>query len=216
MGRSSSRKWVALVTSLSSAAYILLVLLQAPLFSAPCRIGICVTPVEFTSSLMMTSELLPLTAEVVKALLYPGALASALLHGDKLPSYDRLLESYNLGDIDQVPALMDLRRIEILAGSYFMVMGALLSLVKPVRMSFFGTLLVTWGLTKEVLFRRYAYSNSMQAVRIYPTMLLAVASAFFSMRGDARRIIRLCRKRAKNRRSMTSGKEKKIGRRGLT
>jgi hypothetical protein len=39
----------------------------------------------------------------------------------------------------------------VLAGSYFAVAGAFVALLKPGRMSMFGTLLIVWGLVKEIL-----------------------------------------------------------------
>lgn len=73
-------------------------------------------------------------------------------------------------------------------GSYLMVVGAFMSLVKPVRMSFFGTLITTWGLGREVIFsRKTPYSST---AKLYPTMVTAIVLAFLSIRKDVRKIVR--------------------------
>ncbi|XP_031384870.1 uncharacterized protein LOC116198778 isoform X2 [Punica granatum] len=167
-------------------------LVLAPRFRVPCRTGTCKSPLQVTSSQLIASEFFP--EPVVKALLYPGAVAASVLKKKALPSYNDLLKSYDSIHVKEVRAAMDLKRIEVLAGSYFMVAGALMSLIKPVRMSFFGALLVTWGLYSEVFPRKAAYIYSDKAIRIYPMMILAIVSAFSSMRKDLRKIIHICKK----------------------
>ncbi|KAI3419011.1 uncharacterized protein J3R85_013524 [Psidium guajava] len=169
---------------------------SSPLFSAssrvPCRIGMCTTPMQVTSSQLFATEIFP--QSVVKALLYPGAVANAFLMSKTIPSYDDLLDAYNFANSKAVSSAIDLRRIEVLAGSYLMVAGALLSLMKPV-MSFFGALLVIWGLAREVMLGKTAYSNSSKSIRMYLTLFFAAVSAFASMRKDVRKIVRMCRTR---------------------
>ncbi|KAF9622202.1 hypothetical protein IFM89_030060 [Coptis chinensis] len=46
---------------------------------------------------------------------------------------------------------LKVRSLQVLAGSYFSVAGALVGLLKPSTMSIFGTLLALWGLVKEGL-----------------------------------------------------------------
>lgn len=75
-----------------------------------------------------------------------------------------------------------------------MVVGALINLVEPSRMSFFGSLLVVWGLSCEVFPRKAAFTNHAKAIHIYPTMILAIVLAFSSMRKDVRKIVRMCKK----------------------
>ncbi|XP_048129727.1 uncharacterized protein LOC115737460 isoform X2 [Rhodamnia argentea] len=153
----------------------------------------CTTPMQVTSSQLFATEIFP--QSVVKALLYPGAVANAFLMSKTIPSYDDLLDAYNFANSKAVSSAIDLRRIEVLAGSYLMVAGALLSLMKPVRMSFFGALLVIWGLAREVMLGKTAYSNSSKSIRMYPTLFFAAVSAFASMRKDVRKIVRMCRTR---------------------
>ncbi|XP_050373523.1 uncharacterized protein LOC126791157 [Argentina anserina] len=71
-----------------------LIVFQVPLFRVPCRAGMCTTPLHFTSSQLITSEIF--RVPVVKALLYPGALANGLVKNMTIPSWDNLLEIYNL------------------------------------------------------------------------------------------------------------------------
>ncbi|XP_016652155.1 PREDICTED: uncharacterized protein LOC103341933 isoform X2 [Prunus mume] len=80
--------------------------------------------------------------------------------------------------------------IEVLAGSYLSVAGALLGLIKPGRMSLCGMLLIIWGLVREIILRK---STSTTHVYIYPAMSIALFSAFLSITKDVRRIIRSCR-----------------------
>lgn len=70
------------------------------------------------------------------------------------------------------------------------VAGALLGLMKSGRFSLIGILLITWGLDKQVLFRNSA------SVVIYPTMLIALLSAFFSIRADVTKMIRFSKQQA--------------------
>lgn len=79
---------------------------------------------------------------------------------------------------------------QVLVGSYISVAGAFLGLIKPGRMSFYGVLLILWGLVKEIMLRKSASSN---LIYIYPAMSIAVCSAFLSIAKDVRRIIRSCR-----------------------
>ncbi|XP_039171273.1 uncharacterized protein LOC104449468 isoform X2 [Eucalyptus grandis] len=126
---SSSRKRARAISSVAASAFFLLIILQVPLFRVPCRIGMCTTPMQVTASQLFASELFP--QSVVKALLYPGAVANAFMRGKTIPTYDDLLDTYNFANSKAVSSAIDLRRIEVLAGSYLMVAGALLSLMKP-------------------------------------------------------------------------------------
>ncbi|KAI6689969.1 hypothetical protein NL676_026797 [Syzygium grande] len=190
---SSSRKRARAISSVAAFAFFLLIILQVPLFRVPCRIGMCTTPMQVTSSQLFASELFP--QSVVKALLYPGAVANAFVISKTIPSYDDLLDTYNFANSKAVSSAIDLRRIEVLAGSYLMVAGALLSLMKPVRMSFFGALLVIWGLAREVMLAKTAYSNPTKSICMYPALFFAAVSAYASMRKDVRKIVRMCRTR---------------------
>ena len=79
---------------------------------------------------------------------------------------------------------------QLLAGSYLSVAGAILGLIKPRRLSLFGTLLILWGLVREAIMRKSADRYLMEAIYIYPTMLIAVVFAFLSIRKDVRKIVR--------------------------
>ncbi|KAJ7962883.1 Tail fiber [Quillaja saponaria] len=154
----------------------------------PCRSGICRTPLEVTSSQLIASELCPVF--VVKALLYPGAIANALLRENRIPSYSHLLKLYKLTNMKPTSASSDLRRIEVLAGSYLSVAGAILGLNKPGRMSLFGILLVIWGIVREGGMGKSAKLNQTKGNYMYPAMLVALVSALFSIRKDVRKILR--------------------------
>ncbi|GAV65997.1 hypothetical protein CFOL_v3_09508, partial [Cephalotus follicularis] len=182
-----SRRWASTISSFASCICFFLIFLQLPLFRVPCRSGICTTPLEVTSSELIASELFP--AFVVKALLYPGAIANAIFNYKSFPSYKDLIKLYNLTNVRKAPTTTDLQRLEVLAGSYLCVAGALLGLIKPGRMSLFGTLLVLWGLAREVIIKKPADSIFSKAIHIYPTMLIAVVCAFLSIRRDVRKII---------------------------
>jgi len=183
----SSRKWARTISLIASRIYFLLIIFQIPLFRIPCRSGICRTPIQVTCSQLIASELLPRI--VVKALLYPGAIANALFKSKTIPSYNNLLELYNLTNMKVALATSDLHRIELLAGSYLSVAGAILGLIKPRRLSLFGTLLILWGLVREAM-RKSADRYLTEAIYIYPTMLIAVVFAFLSIRKDVRKIVR--------------------------
>lgn len=90
---------------------------------------------------------------------------------------------------------------QVLAGSYFVVAGAVVSLVKPGRMSMFGTLLIVWGLLKETLLLkpdsiegRKAGDNS---IRLEPMLFVVLVLAVLSIRFDATKVQRLVRPVAK-------------------
>ncbi|KAA8540472.1 hypothetical protein F0562_024609 [Nyssa sinensis] len=189
----SSKKWARILSRIASRIYFILIIFQFPFFRVPCRTGICTTPIEVTSSQLIASEVFP--AVVVKALLYPGAIANAVIKNTTIPSYDNLLNVYALNKVKRAPTKTDLQHLEVLVGSYFSVAGALLGLLKSGRVSLFGTLLILWGLAKEVILRKHAgrAHSKAKAVHIYPAMSLAVVSAFFSIRGDVRKIIRSCK-----------------------
>lgn len=77
----------------------------------PCRAGMCTTPLHFTSSQLITSEIFPVP--VVKALLYPGAVANGLVMNMTVPSWNNLLDIYNLTNVKEVTPVTDLQRLEV-------------------------------------------------------------------------------------------------------
>jgi hypothetical protein len=132
-----------------------------------------------TSSQLVANEIFP--PSVVKALLYPGAIATTLLNDMSFPKWGDLFEMYNLTNAKNASAVVDLQRLEILAGSYFCVAGALTGLINPGRMTLFGTLLVVWGLVKEGIFGKAANVDPASSVYLYPTVVLALILAFSSI-----------------------------------
>uniref|UniRef100_A0A2N9IGM5 Uncharacterized protein n=1 Tax=Fagus sylvatica TaxID=28930 RepID=A0A2N9IGM5_FAGSY len=70
----------------------------------------CTTPLHVTSSQLIASELFPVA--VVKTLLYPGAVANGLVKNMTVPSWDNLLDIYNLTSVKEAPAVTDLQRLE--------------------------------------------------------------------------------------------------------
>lgn len=77
----------------------------------PCRSGMCSTPLHVTSSQLIASEIFP--AALVKALLYPGAAANSIVKDMTLPSWDSLLNIYNLTSVKDASAVTDLQRLEV-------------------------------------------------------------------------------------------------------
>ncbi|KAL5975288.1 hypothetical protein ACLOJK_031967 [Asimina triloba] len=148
----------------------------------------CTTPVEVTSSQLLASEIFPTTA--VKAILYPGAVVNSVISHKTIPKWDNMLTIYNLTDVKNASAVPDLQRLEVLAGSYFSVAGAFVGLMKPGRMTLFGTLLVVWGLVKEGILGKPVNTDPATAVYVYPTMLLALICAFSSIKYDVKKAVR--------------------------
>lgn len=141
-----------------------------------------------TSSQLIASEIFPVVA--VKTLLYPGAVANGLVKNMTIPRWDNLLDIYNLTSVKEAPAVTDLQRLEVLAGSYFSVAGALVGLVKPGRMSMFGTLLLIWGLVKEGILGKPINTDPTKSIYVYPTMLIALICAFSSIKYDMKKVVR--------------------------
>ncbi|CAL5373531.1 unnamed protein product [Camellia sinensis] len=190
----SAKKWAGFISYIASRTYFLLILLQFPLFRVPCRGGICTTPLEVASCHLIATEVLP--AVVVKILLYPGAVADAFLKNKSIPNFNNLLNAYpNFNNLKRFDDTNDIHRIEVIVGSYLSVAGALLGYLRPGRMSFVGTLLVLWGLAKELFMGRHQYPK--KAISVYPTMLIAPVLAFFSIKGDVKKLIRSFRHHTK-------------------
>ncbi|XP_054789073.1 uncharacterized protein LOC129294651 [Prosopis cineraria] len=183
----SSRRWVKNISSIAARIYFLLIFFQIPLFRVTCRSGVCTTPMHVTSSQLIASEIFPVP--LIKALLYPGAVINGLIQNKTVPSWDDLLDIYNLTSIKEASAVTDLQRLEVLAGSYFSVAGALVGLLKPGRMSMFGTLLVIWGLVKEGILGKPVNTDPSRAVYVYPTMLIALICAFSSVKYDVKKVV---------------------------
>ncbi|BFG18863.1 uncharacterized protein Pyn_12900 [Prunus yedoensis var. nudiflora] len=184
----SSKGWISNISSIAARIYFFLIILQIPLFRVPCRSGMCTTPLHVTSSQLIASEIFPIP--VVKALLFPGAVANGLVRNMTVPSWNNVLDIYNLTNAKESPAVTDLQRLEVLAGSYFAVAGALVGLLKRGRMSMFGTLLMLWGLIKEGILGKPVNTDPTKAVFVYPTMLIAVIAAFSSVKYDVKKVVR--------------------------
>ncbi|KAJ6706289.1 TAIL FIBER [Salix purpurea] len=188
-GQASSRLLLLLL-------HFFIVILQVPLFRVPCRTGTCSSPIEVMSSHLMATELYP--AFGPKALLYPGAIAKSYIKNKTFPSYSKLSKLYHLANLRKTSASTDLQHLEILAGSYLTVAGAVLGLVRPGRMSLFGTLLILWGFVREVILKNSANMNPARSIQINTvTMQIALLCAFLTIRKDVGRLIRCCRTRAR-------------------
>ncbi|MQL81423.1 hypothetical protein Taro_013881 [Colocasia esculenta] len=148
----------------------------------------CTTPMEVTCSQLTANEIFP--PVVVKTLLYPGALVNSLASTMSIPRWDNLLDAYNLTNAKNSSAMLDLQRLEVLAGSYFSVAGAFVGLIKPGRMTLFGVLLVVWGLVKEAFLGKPKNTDPATAVYVYPSILIALVCAFSSIRYDVKRVTR--------------------------
>ncbi|XP_059458393.1 uncharacterized protein LOC132187988 [Corylus avellana] len=185
----SSRKWACIISSVASSIYFLVIFFQIPLFRVRCTSGLCRTPIQVTCSQLVASELFPTV--VVKALLYPGAIANAFFKNTTIPNYNNLLNLYHFTNLTTAPATSDLQRIEVLAGSYLSIAGAILGVIKRSRMGLISTLLILWGLVREATTTKSSDTNPVKPIDIYPTMSIALLSAFFSIRRDVRKIVRI-------------------------
>ncbi|XP_022953288.1 uncharacterized protein LOC111455879 [Cucurbita moschata] len=197
-GMASSKKWATTISRTASSLYFLLIFTQVPLFRVPCRGSSlssssspsCTTPLELTCSQLLSSQVFP--APVVELLLYPGAIAKAIFKNKPIPEFRSLPKIYKFIRMKTPPAspfTSDLHRLEVIAGSYLAVGGAMMGMVRPGsgRMSLFGCLVAMWG----IVWRKSAYyDHNKQYSRVYPTMFLAVLLAFLSVRKDVRRIVR--------------------------
>ncbi|CAE5964821.1 unnamed protein product [Arabidopsis arenosa] len=219
MDHLSKKKWASIISVIASSLFSFLIVFQIPLFRVACRNKSCETPLEIISSELIASELIP--SSLVKTLLYPGAIAKSLFAGSKIPSYHQLLEFYSFEDMFRTSFATDIHHLEVcvfhslhpsgynntflvqqchnvlqvFAGSCLCLLGALLNLFKPTRITFIGTLLISWGLIRDILLLDSAHdwiSPHRNSVRVYPTLFLASLSAFLSMRSDVRKIIRCC------------------------
>ncbi|CAA6672672.1 unnamed protein product [Spirodela intermedia] len=187
-GREAMGWTSAKISSVAARVYFFLIILQIPLFRIPCRSGMCKTPMEVTCSQLLANEIFP--PALVKALLYPGALVSGLVSNMAVPGWDDVLQIYNLTEVKNSSPAPDLQRLEVLAGSYFSVAGAVVGLLKPGRMTLFGVLLVVWGLLKEGFLGKPQNTDPAAALYVYPTILVALVCAFSSIRYDVKKVTR--------------------------
>ncbi|BBN11219.1 hypothetical protein MPTK1_5g10080 [Marchantia polymorpha subsp. ruderalis] len=187
--------------------FFLLIILQVPLFRVPCSTGICTTPLQVTMTQVATSGIMPVVMQ--KALLYPGACVGHLYKGDSVaslaPLWNNLLEEYNLTNITPRDESYKYR-LEVVAGSYFAVGGAVVSMIKPGRMSMFGILLIIWGLIKDDLFDRPDRESS-QLVHADFILFIALALAVLSIKYDMNKVKRITAPIAK---PLKSSKKSKI------
>ncbi|XP_042059720.1 uncharacterized protein LOC121804287 [Salvia splendens] len=186
----SSKKWAHIISNFASILYFFIIIVQVPLFRVPCRIGTCQTPVEVMAC---AGGFLP--EFVVKALLYPRAVKRSLMKGAAVPSPDQLLHPYKF----KKGKPTDLKQLEVIAGSYLSVTGAFLGLLRHGRMSYFGLILVLWGIAKEMFGGKHA-----SGACLFPEMVMTMVIAFLSMRRDVRKLLKCCKpgrfaRRLKNR-----------------
>nr|VDC89526.1 unnamed protein product [Brassica rapa] len=177
-----SKKWASTISVVASSLFAFIIVFQIPLFRVACRNKTCESPLEVISSQLVESELVP--SPLVKTLLYPGAIAKSLLRGSPLPSYHNLFHFYHFDHLNTPSSSDDddIRHLEVFAGCCLCLLGALLSIFKPRRLTFIGTLLIYWGLLRDILL----FNSS---ARVFPTLFLASLSAFLSIRSDVRKII---------------------------
>ncbi|KAH0466754.1 hypothetical protein IEQ34_003992 [Dendrobium chrysotoxum] len=182
---------------IATRVFFLLIIFQIPLFRIQCRSGMCTTPIQVTASQLVANQVFP--QSVVKALLYPGAILNGIYTNMTFPSWDNLLQIYNLTNINNASAVVDLQRLEVfllrslkpvLAGSYFAVAGGIIGILNPGRMSMFGTLLVVWGLVKEGILGKPVTTDPEKTVYVYPTMLIALICAVCSVKSNPRKASR--------------------------
>lgn len=159
-----------------------------------------------TSSQLISSEIFPVP--MIKALLYPGAVVNGLAINMTFPKWENVLDIYNLTNVKEASAVTDLQRLEVLAGSYFSVAGAFVGLLKPGRMSMFGSLLLVWGLVKEGILGKPVNTDPAKTVYVYPTMVLAMICAFSMIKYDLRKATRAAPARPIAKPLMSSSKSK--------
>lgn len=87
--------------------------------------------------------------------------------------------------------------MQVLAGSYFAVAGAFISLVKSGRMSMFGTLLILWGLVKETLLATDPSKAGREGIHASPMLFVALILSVLSIKFDLAKVNRLTRPIAK-------------------
>ncbi|WCJ40583.1 hypothetical protein M5689_021497 [Euphorbia peplus] len=189
----SSSRCAALISLISSCLFFFIILFQLPLFRVPCRIGICTTPIEVTASQLIATKTCP--AFFAKALLYPGCIAQAFINNEKIPSFSQVVKLYNLKHFKKGLSAIELQCLEILAGSCLAVVGALLGIIKPGRMSLIGILLTLWGFVRQRIQRKYATTS----FSVYPfAMSFALLCAWLSIRKDVRKLVRCFKSRSKS------------------
>ncbi|KAL2613601.1 hypothetical protein R1flu_025293 [Riccia fluitans] len=187
--------------------FFCLILLQVPLFRVPCNTGSCTTPLQVTMVQVAASGIMP--EIMMKVLLYPGAVAHHLYRGESVSSllsvWNNLMQEYKLKD-NTPPEQSFKFRLEVVAGSYFAVGGAVVSLIKPGRMSLFGILLITWGLIKDDLFDNPGKEPS-HLVHADLLLFVALVLAVLSIRYDMNKVKRMTTPIAK---PLSSSKKSKI------
>ncbi|KAL3700704.1 hypothetical protein R1sor_018726 [Riccia sorocarpa] len=191
----------------AASLFFCLIFLQVPLFRVPCNTGSCTTPLQVTMVQVAASGVMP--EMMIKGLLYPGAVAQHLYRRGSVSSllslWNNLLEVYNLTNI--TPPEQNFKfRLEVVAGSYFAVGGAIVSLLKPGRLSLFGILLITWGLIKDDLFDNPEKEPS-HLVHADLLLFVALVLAVLSIRYDMNKVKRITTPIAK---PLKSSKRSKI------
>ncbi|PWA75833.1 hypothetical protein CTI12_AA239480 [Artemisia annua] len=190
MAYSKAKALARIISFICSRIFFFLILFQIPLFRYPCRIGTCSSPMELTCSELIASEVLP--SGVVKPLLYPGAIGRAIINNKRIPKYKNLLDAYNLNNLKQAPSTTDLQYLEVLAGSYLAVSGAILGYFQSRKLGLFGMLLLIWGLSSEPRISKGHGEFKGHKIDIsiyYPTMTIVVLSAFLSIRAIVKKIV---------------------------
>ena len=125
---------------------------------------------------------MPIPHPVLQTLLLPGATTTRNLRTSfrdqkpyEFPVWDTLVHQYGMDGLRGQGAEMNYR-LEIMAGSYFVVGGAVFGLFKPGRMGLLGMMLIGWGLYREGAFA------SNDEVEIYPMFWSLLLCSFLSLR----------------------------------
>ncbi|XP_050373844.1 uncharacterized protein LOC126791430 isoform X2 [Argentina anserina] len=105
----SSRKWATTISFIASSIYFTVIIIQIPLFSVPCISGTCTSPVAVTAPQLLACDLIPTVA--IKALVYPGAVAKALVKNEAIPSFSNL-KLHDPSAVTAADAIADLQRLE--------------------------------------------------------------------------------------------------------
>ncbi|CAL1388151.1 unnamed protein product [Linum trigynum] len=116
----SSKGWVKNLPAIASRIYFFLIILQVPLFRVPCRSEMFKSPIHVTSSQLISSDIFPVP--VVKALLYPGAVVNDLVTKRTVPSWDGLLDMYNLTTVKDASPVTDLRCLEVCLFEHYLTL----------------------------------------------------------------------------------------------
>lgn len=131
----------------------------------PCRSGMCTTPLHVTSSQLIASEIFPVPA--VKTLLYPGAVINGIVKNMTVPSWDNLLNIYNLTSVKEASAVTDLQRLEVLFLNWWPPISFCFSALSSIGLNFGESLMFIVGKEAHMLFLwdiEYIFAKHIEAM----------------------------------------------------